>query len=116
MNQRTVRDFAAAISFEGIAGRSPFLSSSGNEDQSRITFAFTGRYQRLLENRHMSGRKADWAVAQFKIEVPFLTGVRLPFSGTYANATELIKEDKVRANFGLTFDADKLFAVTRLRK
>ena len=61
----------------------------------------------------MAGRKADLAVAQFKLEIPFMTGFSFPFSVTYANATELIKEDQVRANFGITFDADKLFRLAR---
>ena len=75
MNQQSVRDFAAALSFEGNAGRSPFLS--GDLDESRITFSFTGRYQRLLENRGITNKKADIAVAQFKLEIPLLTGFSL---------------------------------------
>lgn len=114
MNQQSVRDFAAAFSFEGNAGRSPFLSS--DLDESRITFSLTGRYQRLLENRGVANKKADIAIAQFKLEFPLLTGFSLPFSVTYANATELIKEDHVRANFGFTIDTDKIFQVLKLNK
>jgi hypothetical protein len=112
MNQQTVRDFAAAVSIEGTAGRSPFLGAE--EDKSRITYAFTGRYQRLLENRHVMGKSADIAVAQFRLEIPFATGVSFPVSVSVANATEFIKEDHVRANFGFSFDADKLLLVRKL--
>jgi hypothetical protein len=111
MNQTSVRDFAAALSFEGNAGRSPFLS--GDLDESPITFSFTGRYQRLLENRHTI-KKADIAVAQFKLEIPIATGFSLPFSVSYANATELINESHVRTNFGFTIDTDKILQVLKL--
>jgi hypothetical protein len=107
LNQQRLRDFTAALSLEGNAGRSPFVTD--DLDQSQITFAFTGRYERLFENRNIVGRKADLGFFQFRLEVPFMGGMSLPFSVTYANATELIKEDHVHANFGFSFDADKLF-------
>lgn len=112
LNQQRMRDIAATLSFEGTAGRSPFMLEG--EDESRITFAFTGRYQRLFENRGVAGRKADIAVGQFKIELPVYAGMTLPFSVTYANASELVKEDHVRANFGFSLDTDKLRQVLLL--
>ncbi len=106
MNQDTLRDVAVALSFEGSIGKSPFLN---NEiDQSQVTLSLSGRYQRLFENRHVAKKKADLASVQLKIEVPFATGLSFPFSVTYANATDLIKEDHVRVNFGFSFDASKL--------
>jgi hypothetical protein len=113
MNQEQIRDYAAALSIEGNAVRSPFLNKE--LDESQITFSLTGRYQRLLENRGVINKKADIAVAQFKLEIPMFSGATLPFSITYANATELIKEDHVRANFGFTIDADKILQVLRLK-
>jgi hypothetical protein len=113
MNQRSIRDMAFALSFEGKA-QSPFLTNQ--EDLSKITFSFTGRYQRMFENIHQPNKKADIAVAQFKLEIPVLTGMSVPLSVTFANATELIKEKHVRANFGFTFDADKIFALAKLKK
>jgi hypothetical protein len=113
LNQQTVRDFALALSFEGKA-RSPFVM---NElDLSNITYSFSGRYQRTMENRGVPGRKADIAIAQFKLEFPVLAGISLPFSVTYANATELIKEDHIRANFGLSFDTSKLLNLRKLNQ
>jgi hypothetical protein len=114
LNQSDVRDFAAALSFEGSAGRSPFLSQE--LDESRITYSFSGRYQRLFENRNRPNTKADIGVAQFRLEIPLLTGFSLPFSVTYANASELIKEDHVHANFGFTIDTDKVFQILKLGK
>jgi len=50
------------------------------------------------------------------LEIPVLSGMSIPFSVTFANASELIKEKHIRANFGFSFDADKLFALTQLKK
>src|SRR6266404_957087 len=116
LNQQTVRDIALALSFEGSVSKSPFVSASSEFDKSKITYSFTGRYQRLFENRHQPKKKADIAVAQFKLEIPVFTGVSIPFSITFANATELIKEKHVGANFGFTLDTDKLFLLGRLKK
>lgn len=106
MNQQSIRDIIVALSLEGNAARSPFLTK--DLDESQITYSFKGSYQRMLENRHVAGRKADIASAQFKLEIPIFTGVTLPFSLTYSNSTETSREDRFRANFGITFDADKL--------
>lgn len=115
LNQQRVRDYAFALSFEGnTKGRSPFVTSEF--DLSKITYSFTGRYERMPENRNTPNRKADIAVAQFKLEIPLLMGATIPFSVTYANASELIKEDHVRANFGFTFDIDKLFALKKIKE
>lgn len=114
LNQKNMRDFAAALSFEGTAGRSPFMMQE--LDESRITFSFSGRYQRLFENRHIPGLKADIGVAQFKFELPVLMGFSLPFSVSYATSSELINEDHVRANFGFTLDTDKVFQLLKMAK
>ena len=114
LQQKTMRDVAFALSLEGNAGRSPFLNDE--LDQSQVTFAFTGRYERMFENARIAGRKPDLSYLQFKLEVPFMSGLSLPFSVTYANATELIKEDHLRANFGFSFDADKLFFIKNFLK
>ena len=114
LRQKTLRDFSASLSFEGRAGRSPFMVES--KDESQITYSFTGRYERFFENRFFAGRKADIAVAQFKFEIPMAAGMSFPFSITYANSSELIKEKKVRANFGFTFDTDKLLKALALSR
>jgi hypothetical protein len=110
LQQEQVRDYGASLAFEGETN-SPFLKDT--PELSKMTFAFTGRYQRMKENERIPGMKADIAVAQFKVEIPIRVGVSIPISATYANATELVKEKHVRGNFGLTFDVDKLFALTR---
>ncbi len=113
LRQKTVRDFSTSLSLEG-SFRSPFMVES--KDDSQITYSFTGRYERFFENQYFAGRKADIAVAQFKFEIPIAAGMSFPFSVTYANSSELIKENKVRANFGFTFDTDKLLKALALSK
>jgi hypothetical protein len=114
LKQKTLRDFSLSLSLEGTAGRSPFMLES--QDDSQITYAFTGRFERFFENRYFADRKADIAVAQFKLNIPMMSGMSFPFSVTYANSSELIKESKVRANFGFTFDTDKLLKAIALSK
>jgi hypothetical protein len=113
-NEQTVRDYATALSWETLLGRSPLVLEG--VDQAQMTLSFSGRYQRLLENRHQAGKKADLAVAQVKFEIPVFTGVTFPVSVSYATASELIKEDRVHANFGFTFDTDKLYQLLDFKK
>ena len=57
------------------------------------------------------GSKGDIALGQLKLTIPIASwGIKLPLAVTFANRTELIKESVVRANFGVTFDLDPLFA------
>jgi len=111
LNQSRVRDFNAALSFEG-AVDSPFLKNQ--PDLSKITYAFTGTYQRMMENEGMSGRKPDLAAFQFKVDVPIYGGLNFPIALTYANGSEHTNKRDTRLNFGFKFDMDKLFALTRL--
>jgi hypothetical protein len=114
LNQQTTRDYATAVSWEGIAGRSPFALDAN--DQSQVTFSFSGRYQRLLENRHIAGKKADIAAAQGKVDLPILTGASLALSITYANADEMNAKEHVRFNFGVSYDTGKLYQLLQFNK
>lgn len=105
LNQQKVRDFSAALSFEGTSD-SPFTEG---ENLSKITYSFVGRYERLFENRNVANRTPDIRVFQFVTEIPFVRGFSLPLSVTYANATEEEKKQGFRFNFGMRLDTDKLF-------
>lgn len=109
LNQQKLRDISAAISFDGTTD-SPFTEA---ENLSKVTYSFVGRYERLFENRRMTNRKPDLATAQFVMEIPFIKGLSLPFSLTYANATEEERKKNVRFNFGMRLDTDKLFELLR---
>ena len=110
INQERVRDYGVAVSFEGKTNN-PFATSA--PDLSKVIYSFSGRYQRMKENEGLLERKADIVVVQFKLELPVAMGISLPFSVTYASATEMNKEKVVRSSFGINFDVDKLFALTR---
>jgi hypothetical protein len=114
LNQQATRDYATSLSWEGIAGRSPFALDPN--DQSQVTFAFSGRYQRLLENRHVAGKKADIAAAQGKVDLPIFTGASMALSITYANADEMNAKDQVRFNFGFSYDTVKLYQLLQFNK
>ena len=104
LNQRRLRDIAAALSFEG-SSDSPF-TESGN--QSKITYSFVGRYEHLFENENRAARTPDIRVLQFVTEIPFIKGLSLPLSLSYANATEEERKQHWRFNFGMHLDTDKL--------
>lgn len=110
-NEQTFRDLTVALSLQQGLGKSPFTTSSA--DKSEISLSFAGRYERMQENRHVPGKKADIGVANVKLEIPVAAGVSFPVSITFANASELIKESDVRGNFGISFDLDKLSALVK---
>jgi hypothetical protein len=79
--------------------------------------SFTGKYQRITSNAVafdgtvLPNTKGDIAAGQIKLTIPIKdSGIKMPFSITFANRTELIREQEVRGNFGFTFDLDTLFA------
>lgn len=81
------------------------------------TLTFAGKYQRLTSNAVafdgtvLPNTKGDIAAGQVKLTIPIgQSGIKMPFSITFANRTELIREHEVRGNFGFTFDLDTLFA------
>lgn len=76
-----------------------------------------GRHERLLENSTtdlgaiLPNTKGDIGSLQVGLKVPIKgTGFKIPFSVTFANRTELIKEKEVRGSFGFTLDLDTILA------
>ncbi len=113
LNQQKLRDALFSLSFEGNAGRSPFITT--DMDESSVTFSFSGSYQRMLENTKGTNKKADIASAQFKLEIPVFTGFKLPLAITYSNATEERNKSHIRFNFGFGLDADVLASLLRAK-
>jgi hypothetical protein len=81
------------------------------------TLTFAGKYQRLTSNAVafdgtvLPNTKGDIAAGQVKLTIPIgSSGIKMPFSITFANRTELVRERETRGNFGFTFDLDTLFA------
>ena len=82
-----------------------------------FVFSAAARYQHQFENSFnddgimVPNTKGTTAIGQFKLTVPVKgSGVKVPVSVTIANRTELIKESVVRANVGITYDLDTIFA------
>ena len=92
----------------------PFGST---REVGRFVFSVAGNYQRLtgdtiaFDGTVIKGLKGDIAAVQAKLAIPIKgTGFKIPFSITFANRTELVRERQVRGNVGFTFDLDTLFS------
>jgi hypothetical protein len=103
---KRIRDFDFTLQFEKTLMALPF---------GKPIFSFAGQYQRLpgnaiaLDGMVQPKTNGDIATGQFKLLIPIKdTGIKLPFSFTFANRSELIKERHTRVNFGFTFDLDRL--------
>lgn len=109
---KRIRDFSFAGQLDVPIGFKPDNSFYGT------TFSFAGKYQRLtgnaiaLDGTVFPNTKGDIWVGQTKLVIPInvfgLRGIRFPISATFANRTELVRESRIRGNFGFTFDLDKL--------
>lgn len=109
LNQRKLRDFTAALAFEG-ESESPFTEA---ENRSKVTYSFVGRYERLFENRRRPNRTPDIGALQFVSEIPLFKGLSIPLSVTYSTATEEERKQGFGFNFGTRFDMDKLVELLR---
>jgi hypothetical protein len=87
------------------------------------TLSFSGLYLHLLEeplgqqvkvNDVAVSRTGGIGFFQSKLTIPVKgSGVKIPFSLTVANRTELIKEKDIRGIAGITFDLDSLFSSSK---
>lgn len=109
LNVKRIRDFVFAGQFDA-----PLSEISG---VGAPVISVAGRYERATENAFaldgtlVPNTTGDVGSLQLKFLLPIKgTGIRLPLSVTFANRTQLIREREVRANFGFTFDLDRLFA------
>lgn len=59
--------------------------------------------------------KGHLILGQAKLTIPLKNGVKIPLSVSAANRTELIKENDVRVNFGITFNLDAFVAAAKAR-
>lgn len=114
LNEQAFRGATVSTELAWNLGRSAFLSDVN--DKSEITFAMSGQYQRLEENKDKSGKRPDLVLGNFKLEIPIAAGVSFPLSFTVANASELVKETYVKGNFGITFDLSKLAPLLSAKK
>jgi hypothetical protein len=66
----------------------------------------------VMVNGVTINRRGPMEVFQAKFTLPAggTSGVKIPFSFTWASRTEVVKESDVRGNIGITFDLDSLFS------
>lgn len=111
LNQEKLRDFLMTFSLEG-ASRNP-LFRGDPELATPITYSFTGRYQRLMENENMMDRQPDISSFQARLEIPITPGLSIPIAYTYSSATETLAKRENRFNVGLHLDINKVLSFRR---
>lgn len=84
------------------------------------TLTFSGLFEHLhqrplgvdlLINDQKVNKPGNIGVFQAKYSIPIGdSGLQVPISFSASNRTELIHENEIRGNIGITFDLDKLFA------
>lgn len=110
-NQDNLRDFLFSFSLEGSA-RNPLFR--GDPDLATpITYSFTGRYQRLMENENVTDRQPDIGSFQARLEIPVTPGLSIPIAYTYSSATETLAKKENRFNVGLHLDINKVLSFKR---
>lgn len=114
-NQGTLRDLSVAL---GLEGKLPNPFASGGADLSKTTLSLNGRFQRRRENDGALRELPDVSAVQVKIDIPLAAGLSLPLSLSVSNAADQVGEQKTwgsTVHVGLAFDADKFFALSRMR-
>jgi hypothetical protein len=105
-NQERLRDTQASVQLDVPLGNP--------SDVGRFTLSFAGKFQWLNHDPAVPAIAAPSAtigLAQLKLTVPMKgSGVRVPVSLTWASRTEMITEKITRANVGISYDLDALFA------
>ncbi len=107
-NLRRIRDFDFSLQVEHELNDLGF---------GKPILSFAGKYQRIANDLPDAtglarpNTKGDAAIGQLKLTIPRNANRNqvLPISLSFANRTDLIKESKIRGNFGFTFDLDRLF-------
>jgi hypothetical protein len=75
------------------------FGSSVLHDPFKLAVSAEGKWQTKTSSTY---------VVQGKLTIPVMDGISLPFSASWANRSDLIKESYVKGNFGLSFDVAKL--------
>lgn len=112
LHETSFRGAQAAMQGQWTLGPGFFRIKQAN-DQSKMTLAISGNYERLQENKDQKGKRPDIAMGNIKLSIPISSGLAIPLSFTAATAGEQINESYLHGNFGLTFDLDKLAALLK---
>jgi len=104
LHQGRIREYHGNLELGGKA-TNPFPVT--DRDLAKVTYSVSAQLERFEE------KGTNIAVANFRLELPIAAAVSIPLSVSYANKTELLNEKEIKGHFGLTFDLDKLYALTR---
>jgi hypothetical protein len=108
----TFRAVAAGASLEGSTS-SPFVDTTS--DSSKLTVSIGLRFEHLTNDYGVLQTSPNSGVFQLEVDLPFGAGVTLPISFSASNKQDLATGTQQWHRglfFGLTFDADKLVALT----
>jgi hypothetical protein len=114
LKEQTFRGVQSAVELQWDLGPGLVKTKTANDD-SKMTLALSGNYERLQENKDQKGKRPDIVIGNIKLEIPISSGVSFPLSFSAANSSEQIKETYVKGNFGISFDLDKLSALLKAR-
>lgn len=106
---KPARDISAALQLDLPLGRP--------ESVGRFVLSVSAKFESLLSDVPgpagflLSGTKGSIGVGQVKLTIPIKdSAAKVPLSFTVASRSELVKERIVRANVGVTYDLDAVFA------
>jgi hypothetical protein len=105
-NQNKIKEYGATVSLEGKL-KNGLWRNKADLDASMISISGSGSFTRQEGDTNRGN-------AQLRVEIPIGVGVSLPLAVTYASRTETSSKSEVRGNFGLTFDLQKLQALSQL--
>jgi hypothetical protein len=108
----TFRAITAGASLE-CSTSSPFVDKSS--DWSKLTLSLGLRLEHMPNDYGVLQAQPNTGLLQLKVDVPFGAGITLPISFSASNKQDLVTGTKQWHHglfFGLTFDADKLVALT----
>ena len=96
-------------------GGGPFRALKSANDKSKMTLSFSGNYQRLEEDKDLTGKRPDIVAGNIKLSIPISGGASFPVAISFGNATSQVKGNYVAGNFGISFDLDALATLTKLK-
>jgi hypothetical protein len=111
LNESTLRGGKAALQAQWNLGGGPFDKVKDANDKSKMTLAISGSYERLQENKDQKGKRPDIVLGSGKLEIPISSGLSIPLSISFANASSQVKGNYVFGNFGISFNLDALSAL-----
>jgi hypothetical protein len=91
----------------------PLWSMGKNDNAIKVSEMGAQQITLELSGQGQWGTASPTYQAQVKVTIPVVHGVSIPFSCSYANQTQLVKETNIFGHVGLTLDLSKLLTKSR---